>query len=88
MGTVSPVADSKMPYPSHDQDKLYRLLLGSGPLTMRELRLQTNWTTKRTNDILQHLKRSQRVTLTERGRHYLRQVNSTGANWCGKWKAV
>jgi hypothetical protein len=73
-----------------DQTRLYWLLVLEGPLTMPDLRLRTNWTTKRTNDTLYRLRQNGCVRLTEKGQHYQYQRSTFGccANWCGKWVAI
>src|SRR3990167_7655839 len=70
-----------------DCTRLYWMLILDGPLSMRELRLRTNWTTHRTNDALYRLKTGGDVRLMERGQ-YVQPNSGMGSNRCGKWRAV
>jgi hypothetical protein len=66
-----------------DQTRLYWLLVLEGPLTMPDLRLRTNWTTKRTNDTLYRLRQNGCVRLTEKGQLLRELVRQMGSDYRG-----
>ena len=63
-------------------DRLYWLLVLKGPMTLPEIQQETNWTPKRSADMVYRLKRQGCIELVERRRH--------GIRWhrCGKWRAI
>lgn len=67
--------------------RLYWLLVVAGPLTMPEIRQQTNWTTARVNNTLRRLRMAGDVRRLP-GKTYERQRGGSWANWCGKYQAV
>lgn len=77
-----------LPQKEKDQTRLYWMLVIAGPLTMRDLRAETNWTTSRTNDALYRLRKAGCVRLVERGLHVQKHHFSNGGIRCGKWEAV
>lgn len=62
--------------------RLYWLLVISGPLTLPEIRDETNWTTHDANSRLSELKRTGCVRLIERGQH------GESGHRCGRWMAI